>query len=413
MNIESIRDINELFIYKNRSLIGRIKREKNSSIFIYENSFLEQVKDKNLDAVALSMPTGKKEYLSTAGNLHPFFAGLLPEGLRLTALISNLKTSADDMFSLLAASGHDCIGDIFASIEKHPKRITKDISQSLETVSFHQLFETSIHAKELIWRMKDSSIPGVHPKISSEMISFPISIKKNNTPCILKLSPKPYPQLVENEHFFMKMAKNCGINTAKTKIIYDKDQIAGLLVERFDRFYDKKNKTIEKIHQEDACQFTEHYPQDKYRLSTRDIADGLIKYSTSPLIDILKLLELKAFSYLISNGDLHAKNVSILIHPETKRVSLSPAYDLLSTLPYGDQSMALHFEGRRSNLRLKEFKKFSERYHLPESAVKAMLIKLQKKITPWIEKVDEIGLSKKKTNFLKETMRKRLEHVKV
>jgi serine/threonine-protein kinase HipA len=42
----------------------------------------------------------------------PFFAGLLPEGARLVALITRLKTSAADEFSLLVAVGGDTIGDV-------------------------------------------------------------------------------------------------------------------------------------------------------------------------------------------------------------------------------------------------------------------------------------------------------------
>jgi len=49
------------------------------------------------------------------------------------------------------------------------------------------------------------------------------------------------------------------------------------------------------------------------------------------------------FSALIGNGDMHIKNWS-LIYPDRRQPLLSPAYDLLSTLPYvpGDDS-ALKF----------------------------------------------------------------------
>ena len=44
--------------------------------------------------------------------IHPFFAGLLPEGVRLRALVRRVKTSEDDLLSLLVAAGADCIGDV-------------------------------------------------------------------------------------------------------------------------------------------------------------------------------------------------------------------------------------------------------------------------------------------------------------
>lgn len=49
---------------------------------------------------------------TAAGAVPPYFAGLLPESRRLTALQRAIKTSADDEFSLLLAIGHDAIGDV-------------------------------------------------------------------------------------------------------------------------------------------------------------------------------------------------------------------------------------------------------------------------------------------------------------
>jgi serine/threonine-protein kinase HipA len=51
--------------------------------------------------------------LETEGvNLHTFFAGLLPEGLRFEALVRAAKTSRDDLFSLLLLAGSEAIGDV-------------------------------------------------------------------------------------------------------------------------------------------------------------------------------------------------------------------------------------------------------------------------------------------------------------
>lgn len=63
---------------------------------------------------------------------------------------------------------------------------------------------------------------------------------------------------------------------------------------------------------------------------------------------------------MIGNGDLHAKNVSLLW---TDVVSLNPAYDLLSTLPYPHLSpnMALLLEGKDVNFKVDDFVAFGER----------------------------------------------------
>jgi len=41
------------------------------------------------------------------------------------------------------------------------------------------------------------------------------------------------------------------------------------------------------------------------------IADALMQITNAPQLEILNLLRQYAFSYLICNGDLHAKNISL------------------------------------------------------------------------------------------------------
>ena len=62
---------------------------------------------------------------------------------------------------------------------------------------------------------------------------------------------------------------------------------------------------------------------------------------------------MRAYSYLIGNGDLHARNVSLLVQPNG-RIVLAPAYDLLSTVPYGDRRLALKVEGRDDNVKRRD-----------------------------------------------------------
>ena len=62
------------------------------------------------DPVSLTLPLDGGPW-TTAG-LHPFFAGLLPEGwLRLLAH-SKLRVDENDLFGLLVASAADCVGAV-------------------------------------------------------------------------------------------------------------------------------------------------------------------------------------------------------------------------------------------------------------------------------------------------------------
>jgi HipA-like protein len=62
--------------------------------------------------VTTTLPVTAEPEFRPAGAVPPFFAGLLPEGRRLSALRAAMKTSGDDELSLLLAVGGDTVGDI-------------------------------------------------------------------------------------------------------------------------------------------------------------------------------------------------------------------------------------------------------------------------------------------------------------
>jgi serine/threonine-protein kinase HipA len=62
--------------------------------------------------VATTLPRTTDPFITPAGAVPAFFAGLLPEGRRFSSLQRAIKTSADDELSLLLAVGSDTIGDV-------------------------------------------------------------------------------------------------------------------------------------------------------------------------------------------------------------------------------------------------------------------------------------------------------------
>jgi serine/threonine-protein kinase HipA len=77
------------------------------------------------------------------------------------------------------------------------------------------------------------------------------------------------------------------------------------------------------------------------------------------------------FSVMIGNADMHPKNLSLL-YPDRRTPVLSPAYDLVSTLPYipGD-SLALSFGGSKSldGITLDQVRRFTDTARLPMDPV--------------------------------------------
>lgn len=407
--VHDVRSIESAQVLRDRTRVGTLMRTTHGAVFEYDRDWLEQ-RDPAEEGIALHLPYAQRRFETFGVNLHPFFAGLLPEGLRLEAVLRRTKTSVDDLFSILIATGRDLVGDVSviadASAADAPPRAAP---QALEEASFGSLLEESLgRAGE---PSGEPTIPGVQEKISAAMISFPVQLASPRAAHILKLNPADKPRLIENEAFFMAMARDCGLETADVKLVRDREGQPGLLVTRFDRQWRRDQKRLAPIHQEDACQFLNRYPADKYRLSCREIAEGL-SVCGAPIPARARLLRLIAFSYLIANGDLHAKNISVFA-PDgpTEDLTLTPAYDLLSTLPYGDRRMALKLEGRDDDLAGRWFLPFGERLGVRPAAVRKMCAELHELSEPWIDRVPEIGLDDRRTSDLQRVMRQRRQQL--
>jgi serine/threonine-protein kinase HipA len=387
--------------------VGRLLRSTNGGVFEYDPDYLAR-SDAQSIAYRLRIEQRRIETLGT--NVHPFFAGLLPEGMRLRALEARVKTSKDDLLSLLAVVGADAIGDISVTAAEDDDGAGEDLTPTLEPsraseVSFRELLQQTMRGAKV-----EPALPGVQDKISAGRISVPLRTSKGRGrgAFILKLASPTTPHIVENEDFFLRMARDVGMESARARIIRDREGESGLLVERFDR--QSRHEHEKKIHQEDACQFLDRYPADKYTLSCAEIATGIKELATAPIVELAKLMKLFAFSYLIANGDLHAKNVSL--RTMQSRIELTPAYDLLSTLPYKDRTMALKLDGRDDNLKRTTFVKFGERFGVRPKATEAMLDQLCDVAPRWIAKLDEIGFSSPKTADLERVMKKRRDDLR-
>ena len=387
----SPKDRDQIAFFKNRKPAGFLKRTPRGYSISFDPSFVGQNLTYHIRGTGTPI-------IENGTNLPPYFANLLPEGLRLKALQKIIKTSEDDFFSLFAASGADCIGDITAESFPH---VTPS-ARRLRDVNFYELFSESLrHAP-------DESIAGVQEKISASMISFPLSVSQNRKRYLLKLNPGDKKNLVKNEYHSLVLAKHCGLKTANAKIVVDKDQNDGLLVERFDRVWNHGANDFDFIHQEDGCQLMNLYPAQKYRISINAFAKQIAELASSPEIEILNLIRQVAFSYLLGNGDLHAKNFSLQDVPGLPR-QFTPVYDVICTLIYGDAKMALKLDGFDDNLTLKLLIEFGTRFGIPYKACHASLNKLTEKFARHCQKfIDGLEPDPKSKKHLERVFKKRL-----
>ena len=393
--------VDEADVYKKDWLAGRLTRSAQGVEFSYLPDYVAEGRP----AVAHTLPLSPRAVSAPAGAVPPFFAGLLPEGLRLTAITRRLKTSADDMLSILVGVGADTIGDVRVLPASMPPVDPDPVvsAASAGELDFRELFRQSAG---LVGTWDERvGLPGVQVKVSSEMISIPVQNESGGR-WILKLNPPDFPRLVENEAFFMGMARACGLEVADVDVLVDRSGESGLLVRRFDRA--RTTAALIRFAQEDACQLLNRFPADKYRLAYADACGAVLAVSSTPLFDALRLVLLAAFSYLVGNGDLHAKNISVGERPGGD-ARLTPAYDLLSTIAYiGNDRLALAIDGHDDNLNRAQLVAFAGRLGVRERAAVRALDQLCAAAPPWIGRLAEIGLDARRTTFLDGELRRRL-----
>lgn len=392
-------------IYKDDQLAGHLTRTSEGVSFEYTRDYIAS----SNDAVASTLPVRAAPYVTGAGAVPAFFAGLLPEGARLLAVVAAVKTSPDDELSLLLAVGEDAIGDVYVVPHgSEPSARSRTLPAIPGEISFQELFERSIDpaATEL-----DHALPGVQNKLSDAMMSFPLTGASG--PAILKLNPPAFPRLIENEAFCLGLAKHAGLKVPRFEVIHDRDGVSGLLVERFDRRVKSvkdANSYVQRIAQEDACQLLNRWPADKYRISINDIARRLVEVTSSREASIMDLVKQVAFSWIIGNGDMHAKNYSVQWLKEERLVIPTPVYDVVSTIPYPlGQHMALKLDGRNANLRGRFLIEFASRFGVPQSMSQRRLNELSDHLAQHIGDASVIGFDDRITGLLIAEMNRRLE----
>ena len=119
---------------------------------------------------------------------------------------------------------------------------------------------------------------------------------------------------------------------------------------------------------EDLCQLTGRLTEDKYKGSLEQVGKTIRQYSTQPGLDAVNFFDLTLFCFLTGNADMHLKNFS-LWRPSEEEIVLSPAYDLIATkllLPQDSEETALALNGKKKNLRKKDFDALAARLELPE-----------------------------------------------
>lgn len=377
-------------VYKSGHLAARLRRTPRGVEFRYLDEYLER----GGEPIASTLAPTPEPRITPAGAVPPFFAGLLPEGRRLTSLRRNLKASADDELTLLLAVGSDPIGDV----QIVPEGTIPDDGRAAVSVerSFSEIRFSRILGDAGI--VDPAGIAGVQDKASARMLSLPL--RRAHERYILKLSPPEYPYVVENEALFLDVARRAGLNVASASVVEDADERTGLLVVRFDRVSSVDG--VRRLAVEDACQLLDRWPADKYNVTMEDVALAIARRCAAPAIATRDVFRQIVFAWLTGNGDLHAKNISVLQRENGDRV-VAPAYDLPSTVLYGDLTFALRVQGRVDGFSRRILRDFARDIGLPDAAAIAVLDQLVERTGRFIDEIERLPFD---TKTIAETRRR-------
>ncbi|AHI03598.1 capsule biosynthesis enzymes-like protein [Corynebacterium falsenii DSM 44353] len=346
--MEDLKRVRTADVYKAGRVAGTLAKDAQGGVtFAYAASYQGE-------PVATTLPLSTSPVHVSNGGLPSFFAGLLPEGHRLTVLRRAVKTSADDELSLLLAIGSDVPGDVqVVPAGVSPVSQKPLVYGPLEEQDFSILTDS----------VDGVGLPGVQTKASASMVNTPVRLDGFHG--ILKVDPPEHANLVLNEAFHLRHAHKLRIPVAEHELVRDKNSLPGLLVKRFDRGANGHRFPLE-----DAAQILNIVPARKYNVDSEDVVRAVQQVVTAPLVATRNLFIQFFYAWLTGNGDLHAKNISVL-RDRAGVWGVAPMYDVPSTVFYRDMTLALPIAGKTKNVRARHWEEFAATIGLSPAAMRS------------------------------------------
>jgi serine/threonine-protein kinase HipA len=332
-----------------------------------------------------------------------FFGGILPEEAKREIIARNLGISARNDYAMLERIGGECAGAVTfvpaggALPEKNYDY--RKLSDNELAGILRELPKRPLLAGDKGVRL---SLAGAQDKVAVRIEGGEISLPLGGAPSthILKPAVERFDGVVFNEALCMNLAAASGLPAAgvETRTV---DGIDFLVVERNDRHHGKSaddNPTLERLHQEDFCQALGFVSEMKYQMeggpSLKQCFALLRDVSSTPVIDLARLLDAVIFNYLAGNNDAHGKNYSLLYKPLEKggrETMLSPLYDIVSTVYYPDLSrdmaMKIGKEYSSENVTAKDFEQLAEEAGLGKALVRRRVPELADTVIASLAKV--------------------------
>jgi serine/threonine-protein kinase HipA len=308
-------------------------------VFQYNRDYLV---DKDARPLSLSLPLRELPYSQAASM--PFFAGLLPDGELRRRVADYLHLSETSTLKLLDALGGECAGTVSILREDGDDVASAGSTGEPRQDEYKELSEEELSSlvRESYRRPLLASHDGARLSLAGAQDKIPLLYREGrwflpigDSPSshILKPTSPAFADLVANEFFCMRLAYALGLSVPRVEIVEVGRPV--LLVRRYDREVSEEGR-ITRVHQEDFCQALGIMPDRKYEVDGgpgfASIAALIRRASSNPLRDIASIMRIALFNLLVGNCDAHGKNFSLVY--KGRSVSLSPFYDLVSTMAY-------------------------------------------------------------------------------
>ncbi|MGH7564005.1 MAG: type II toxin-antitoxin system HipA family toxin [Gemmatimonadota bacterium] len=388
------------------------------------------------------LPVGQGGPTYEGPGLPPFFDNLLPEGWAEARLRAVHRLARDDVFGLLKTTqkylsnltlrpeGFD--GSRLA-LDELGIRLQDLAPEEAERLTVVEAIGAAPDTRELwleLRRRGATRLSGAQAKLPIQLDTEGSSIQLNlagvesASTHILKFRGQDYPELVQNEWATMELARRIGLPTPTVRQVAFQEarsfETPGLLVERFDLpLAGEEPEHVFLL--EDAASVLGLTRDEKYHTSLERVLDAL--KSTGLHEDGFgTFLDHVVFSWLVGNGDLHAKNISILRRfrpgslgapPEPAGIEYSPLYDLVNTAVVirGDL-FALPVNGRANNLRYRDFVSLAQRWGWQGEDATERIDRVVEGLQANLDQVLEAsGLSAEIDESYRSIVRSRIEHL--
>lgn len=314
----------------NGKRVGSLLQRGDVARFMFDSDYWN---DPQRNILGLWFEDNPRQSPQAALRLPPWFSNLLPEGPLRSWIAQDRGVSVDRELQLLLQIGHDLPGAVVVS--------TAEGEPDVGDIGVPVALRDPISDRESPWKF---SLAGVGLKFSMLRTGDRLSVPAANQlgDWIVKFPDAVYPDVPANEFATMNLAKSVGIDCPDIELLH-RDELPPLpdvmwpgrealayAIARFDR-----TATGGRVHIEDLAQVRGFYPQQKYSGSFETV--GALLYRGQDHSSLREFVRRLVFNLLIGNGDAHLKNWS-LIYRDAGRPEISPAYDIVSTACYYEES---------------------------------------------------------------------------